>query len=268
MTKYQKCPECGAIAYARDKFSNGHYCFPNKGGCNTKFPVKIDKINDLFCHTIPTNKFLTERSISAFFHDFYVPVKDGGGEFSNMILAIKSNGTDTVKLNISKIIRDDLDKILKANKGYLEKQPIVVAVPRSKPDNFWQSHELQFRPAISMGLEKSTYIVEGSEEKWLIDGAKYLTRIEPTQTTHRAHLEEPENVGSPPYPGITNATCLLNGNITGKKIILIDDIYTENKGIDEDCIQFLLDNGAADVILYTLGMTKRSSKEATLDVPF
>lgn len=42
----------------------------------------------------------------------------------------------------------------------------------------------------------------------------------------------------------------------GKNIILIDDIYTECKGIDEDCIQFLLDYGARNVILYTLGMTK------------
>jgi hypothetical protein len=267
MVKYQKCPECGVIAYARDYYSNGHYCFPNQGGCGAKFPVKIDKINGLFCHTIPTNNFL-HKDITAFFHDFYIPAKDGGGKFSDMILAIKSNGTDAVKRDIAKIIGDDLDKILKANKGYLEKQPIVVAVPRSKPDNFWQSSELQFRPAISMGLEKSIYIVKGSDEKWMIDGTQYLTRTAPTQTTHRAHLEEPENVGPPPYPGITSNTCLLDGNIADKNIILIDDIYTENKGIDEDCIQFLLDIGAANVILYTLGMTKRHSKDTSLYIPF
>ena len=267
MASYQKCPECGVLAYARDYYSNGHYCFPKQGGCGTKFPVKIDRVNGLFCHTVPTNNFLG-RNITAYFHDFYIPPKDGGGEFTDIILAIKSNGTEAVKRNISKIISDDLDKILEANSEYLKKQPIVIAVPRSKPDIFWKNSQLQFRVAISMGIEKNAYIVNGSDEKWMIDGTQYLIRTKATQTTHISHLNDPENIGDPPYPGITRDSCQLNGDIAKRNIILIDDIYTENKGIDEDCIQFLLDNGAADVILYTLGMTKRPAKETSIDVPF
>ena len=266
MASYQKCPKCGEIAYARDRFSNGHYCFPNQGGCRAKFPVKIDNIDGLFCHTIPTNNFLT-RDITAYFHDYYIPTKDGGGNFSNLILAIKSNGTEAIKLSISEIIAADLDKILKISVGFLKAKPIVVAVPRSKPDSSWKSFELQFRPAISMGLEKSKYTVKGSDQKWMIDGTRYLIRILETQTTHLAHKNNPENTGPEPYPGITKDTCQLNGNISGKDIILIDDIYTEDKGIDEDCIQFLLDNGVNNVILYTLGMTKRASTEISLDTP-
>ena len=149
----------------------------------------------------------------------------------------------------------------------------MIAVPRSKPDDFWQSQELQFRPAISLGLKNSNHNVQNSDEKWMIDGTKYITRIEATQTTHKALLNDPTNTGPEPYIGITRDTCQLDGDVSGKNIILIDDIYTENKGIDEDCIQFLLDNGAADVILYTLGRTKKSVKEASadateLDVPF
>lgn len=255
---YQECPKCGAFAYARDYFSNGHYCFPSQGGCGTKFPAKIENINGLFCHTVPTNDFL-EKEINAYFHDYYVTVKDGGGNFSNMILAIKNNGTNAIKNDISKIIAEDLDKILEINTVYLETRPIVLAVPRSKPDSFWKKCELQFRPSILMGLEKSKYIVEGTNEKWMINGTHYLIRTSATKTTHLAHLDIPENIGPDPYPGITKDTCQLDDDISEKNIILIDDIYTENKGIDEDCIQFLLDNGAKNVILYTLGMTKRST---------
>lgn len=242
-------------AYKRDKFSNGYYCFPSQGGCGTKFPVKIENINGLFCHILPKNSFL-KKEITAYFHDYYITAKDGGSEFSNMILSIKSNGTDAVKYSISKIISEDLDRILKINDIYLRSRPIVIAVPRSKPDSFWKDCELQFRPAILMGVKKSKYFVKGENTPWLIDGINYLTRVLETKTTHLSHSYDPKNCGPEPYPGITKDTCRLNGNIFGKNIILIDDIYTECKGIDEDCIQFLLDYGARNVILYTLGMTK------------
>ena len=264
---YQRCPKCGMLAYARDYFSNGYYCFPNQGGCGTKFPVEIENINGLFCHSLPTNSFL-KKEITAYFHDYYITTKDGGSDFSDMILSIKNNGTDTVKDNISKIIGEDLDKIIDINDIYRENRPIVIAVPRSKPDNFWQNCQLQFRPTILMGLKKSKYTIKGKHTPWIIDGINYLTRILETKTTHLSHLNNQNNGGSSPYPGITKDTCELNGDISEKNIILIDDIYTECKGIDEDCIQFLLDCGAKNVILYTLGMTKRSYKDPYSDVPF
>lgn len=264
---YQKCPKCGAFAYARDHFGNGHYCFPNQGGCGTKFPVKIENINGLFCHIIPTNKFL-RKEINAYFHDYYITARKGGGEFSDMILDIKNNGTDTVKCNISNIIAKDLDKIIEINKVYQKERPIVLAVPRSKPDSFWKRCELQFRPTILMGLERSLWTINGKNDRWMVNGTHYLIRILETKTTHLAHLDIPTNNGPEPYPGITKDTCQLTGDVLEKSIILIDDIYTEGKGIDEDCIQFLLDNGADNVILYTLGMTKRSEENTYPDMPF
>lgn len=271
MNNYEICPKCGARAYARSLYS-GYYCFPKQGGCGTQFPAQIQEINGIYRFTVTANTYL-KRDITAYFHDYYISTRNGGGAFSSLILAIKSHGTESTKKAIAKIIKEDLDKIIDNHDDYCKEQPIVIAVPRSKPDAFWQSQELQFRPAISLGLKNSNHIVQDSDEKWMIDGTQYITRTEATQTTHKALLNDPTNTGPEPYPGITRDTCQLGGDISGKKIILIDDIYTENKGIDEDCIQFLLDNGAVDVILYTLGRTKKSVKESSADatelnVPF
>ena len=61
--------------------------------------------------------------------------------------------------------------------------------------------------------------------------------------------------GDMPYPGITNDTCRLSGSVSGRNVILVDDIYTKTVNIDEDCCQFLLDNGAKSVTLYTICKT-------------
>ena len=40
-----------------------------------------------------------------------------------------------------------------------------------------------------------------------------------------------------------------------KNILLIDDVYTKDVGIDEDAIQALFDHGAKSVIFYSVGKT-------------
>lgn len=267
MNSYKICPECGACAYARDRYSNGHYCFPSQGGCGTKFPAQIEKVNGLFRHIITVNQFL-KIDTTAYFHDFYIPPRNGGGKFTELVLAIKgksASGIEAAKRVVSEIIKEDLDKLIDDNDKYRKERPVVIVVPRSKPDGFWQSHELQFKPAVSLGLHKSKYNVKGMDSKWIIDGTQYLARTKVTLTTHKAHLNDETNTGPPPYPGITRDTCKLDGDILNKNIILVDDIYTENKGIDEDCVQFLLDSGAADVVLYTLGKTKKTATKTPAD---
>ena len=59
----------------------------------------------------------------------------------------------------------------------------------------------------------------------------------------------------PPYPGITKTTCTISDEIKGKDILLIDDVYTKDVGIDEDAIQALFDHGAKSVIFYSVGKT-------------
>ena len=47
-----------------------------------------------------------------------------------------------------------------------------------------------------------------------------------------------------------------NNFVEGKNVILVDDIYTKDVNVAEDCIQTLFDFGAKDVILYTVAKTK------------
>jgi hypothetical protein len=61
--------------------------------------------------------------------------------------------------------------------------------------------------------------------------------------------------GDMPYVGITKATCKISGDVRGKDILLIDDIYTKGVNIVEDAIQALLDNGPKSVIFYAVAKT-------------
>ena len=66
-----------------------------------------------------------------------------------------------------------------------------------------------------------------------------------------------KNTGNLPYVGITKDTCSVDANlIKDKNIILVDDIYTEGVNVAEDCIKFLFDSGAKNVILYTIAKTR------------
>ncbi|MBD3831518.1 MAG: hypothetical protein IE890_13680 [Arcobacter sp.] len=90
------------------------------------------------------------------------------------------------------------------------------------------------------------------------DGSDYIIRHTDTKTTHLAHSPRAAQYagnGDMPYPGITKDTCHLSNNIRGKKILLIDDIYTAGVNIDEDAIQALLDSGARFVTFYAVGKT-------------
>jgi len=61
-----------------------------------------------------------------------------------------------------------------------------------------------------------------------------------------------------PYVGITKETCsIYPEKIINQNVLLIDDIYTKGVNIDEDCIQALYDNGAANVVFYSIGKSKR-----------
>ena len=45
--------------------------------------------------------------------------------------------------------------------------------------------------------------------------------------------------------------------VKSKRILLVDDIYTEGVNIDEDAIQTLYEYGAKKVIFYSIAKTKR-----------
>ena len=118
-------------------------------------------------------------------------------------------------------------------------------MPRSKA--VFSDKQLLFRKAIS----------EAADDTVATNGAEYIRRIKNTKTTHLANTRNGDmgGDGDMPYTGITKDTCRLCGSVNGRNVILVDDIYTKTVNIDEDCCQFLLDNGAKSVTLYTICKT-------------
>jgi len=126
---------------------------------------------------------------------------------------------------------------------------MLVCVPRAKSIKSFSNSQLMFKEAIKIAANN----IPGA-----IDGTDCIIRVVNTRTTHLGNASGIPNDGDKPYPGITVATCEINKTrIMNQNIILIDDIYTRNVNIDEDCIQALLDNGANKVIFYSIGYTRR-----------
>ena len=138
----------------------------------------------------------------------------------------------------------------------------VVAVPRAKAFDTYLPQQLYLIDAISNAAQSFDNA---------IDGTTYIRRHTNTKTTHipnrnvgrmtaQGNIPPGENAndGPEPYRGITQETCHINSSyIKGQTIILVDDIYTANCHIDEDCIQALYDAGAKEVIFYSLAKTFR-----------
>ena len=104
----------------------------------------------------------------------------------------------------------------------------IAVIPRSKAEQHYKQSQLLFRKATDA-----------------------LKRVKNTKTTHSWRMEH--NLGPMPYKGITKDTCDIDkSKIKDKNIVLVDDIYTKNVYVAEDCIQTLLDCGAKSVILYVI----------------
>lgn len=124
---------------------------------------------------------------------------------------------------------------------------VCVSVPRAKSQSYYKPSQLQFKE----GIRAVSQQVAGVEE-----AVDTICRTVDTYTTHRKQDDSIPNEGEKPYPGITVDTCTINSSvIANKTVILVDDIYTPDANIDEDCIQAMLDNGASKVIFYAIGKT-------------
>lgn len=135
----------------------------------------------------------------------------------------------------------------------------VVAVPRAKAYDTYFPRQLCLLEAISSATRSFNNI---------IDGTDYLKRHTNTKTTHlrreigrvtpQGNIPQDINAndGAAPYCGITKDTCTIEAKkIIGQTIILVDDIYTKNCNVDEDCIQLLYNAGAKKVIFYSFAKT-------------
>lgn len=195
--------------------------------------------------TIRRNNFLN-RDVEAYYHteyykmgeprnpDYVNHLKNQFGKNSQEILQKSYN-------ELYNVLGDDFYKL----KTMLPDDCIVCTVPRAKAEKEYTQNQLLFKKAVSCVARQV-----------FIDGTHYIKRVCNTATTH---LKNYDGYNQPnermPYRGITNDTCVISGEVRGKTILLVDDIYTKSVNIDEDCIQALYDKGAERVVFYAIGKT-------------
>ena len=195
---------------------------------------------------VKQNKIL-EQEINGYYNCDYVGYqKQGNPDFINRLKNMSKQYTelDLVDdfIEVAERFSKDIEGIMKKENKY---NYVVCVIPRSKTDKSYSQSQLMFKKAISSIANKLQ----------LKDATNAISRTRNTKTTHNWRLEN--NNGDMPYKGITKDTCTIDENaIKGKDIILVDDIYTEDVNVAEDCIQTLLDIGAKSVKLYVIAKTK------------
>lgn len=153
---------------------------------------------------------------------------------------------NNAKNELVKILKKDLEEIKACNNTKLS----VCVVPRSKADNYYSNNQKIFRETVSEVVRS----IDNFE-----DCTKFIVRHIDTRTTHM-NMSGYGGDGDMPYVGITKATCNIHKDVSGKDILLIDDIYTKGVNIDEDAIQALLDCEANSVIFYAIARTALRKK--------
>lgn len=151
---------------------------------------------------------------------------------------------DEAQQQLLRVLLNDLPNILEQiNSSSLT----VCVVPRSKADNTYNPNQLLFKATVKSAINQLSNF---------IDGTNFIQRHTNTKTTHlRKPMDNFDNDGSKPYPGISSDTCDFSNKINSRDILLIDDIYTKTVNIDEDMIQKLLNCGANSVVFYAIGKT-------------
>lgn len=198
--------------------------------------------------TIASNQFL-HYDTQGYYYDEY----HGGGNWKingtieNIITTLKNDITPyndaTLQVAVKRleaILQNDLPEI----RNMVDSENITVClVPRAKVNYF--ANQLLFKETVKQVVRKLNDFADGTD---------FIIRQKDTRTTHRNKYGYGGN-GSMPYAGITKQTCAISNHVSGKDILLIDDVYTKTINIDEDVIQALYDNGANSVIFYAIGKT-------------
>ena len=204
--------------------------------------------------TIKQNDFLS-KEIEAFSHTDYIGY-DRRDEIENYPMYLLTLKNDVNRNWRESLLKDAQKSLLAAISSDLPEiidkiEPenlTVCVVPRAKKENSYRKDQLLFKETIRIAVNKL-----GDD---FIDGTQFISRHTNTKTTHlRRPIDDYDNDGSEPYPGISGNTCNFSENLRGRDILLIDDIYTENINIDEDMIQALLDCEANSVTFYAVEKT-------------
>jgi predicted amidophosphoribosyltransferase len=196
--------------------------------------------------TMQKNSYLSQN-IQAFYHTEYTGHGNPGNP--DYLNALKNTYADASNAllqgavhKLKNVLQEDLPQILQQ----VQRDTLTACVvPRAKAH--YQATQLLFASTVRDVVAR----LPG-----FYDGTAYITRHTDTRTTHLGTTTPNyTNNGSEPYPGITTDTCNISNNVTGKDILLVDDIYTKNVNVDEDAIQALLHNGAHSVAFYAVGHT-------------
>lgn len=185
------------------------------------------------------------RDVDLYFHDFY----HGFSSPANTLRYVNYLKND--RRGYDSLIgacEEEAAAVLAADLAVLVQKygPLTVCgIPRSKRDDSYPAEQMGLKRAI----HKAISVVPD-----LSDGMDYIVRHTDTRCTHRSYWGYGGD-GEGPRPGLLHDTCRLSGEIAGKDIVLVDDIYTAGVGIDEDGVQALLDAGARNVVMYTFGCT-------------
>ena len=196
--------------------------------------------------TIQANECLN-KNIQAYYHQDYLRFgADGNPDFINHLknqfgdtnIPVLKEGINELK----KILKEDLTEIKKLHSNL---NLTVCVIPRAKTEGTYTENQKLFKKVVSHITDK----LDGFS-----NGTNYIVRYKNTRTTHMNKSGHGGD-GDMPYTGITNQTCEISDEVSGKDILLVDDIYTKTINIDEDAIQALLDKGAKSVIFYSVGKT-------------
>lgn len=205
----------------------------------------------MYRFNINRNRYL-EMEITGYFHQYYTGYRqqdnpDFLNTLKNTFNTESRRNLIDARENVINILMHDISEIIRENNM---PNCMCVCIPRAKALETYANSQLMFKEAVS---------VAANNLHGVIDGTDCIRRVVNTLTTHLRNAATIPNDGEEPYSGITVATCEIDTNrIMNQNIILIDDIYTRNVNIDEDCIQALLNNGARNVIFYSIGHTRRN----------
>ena len=189
--------------------------------------------------------------VTAYFHDEYYRMHDPKNRIlfvnilKNDLLRVAKEAIVKSEIELADAIRDDLALITQMH-GSLT----LVGVPRSKREESY--------PWAKMGLKRALRRAV-SQNGRLDDGLDFIVRHTDTRCTHLSRWGH-GGVGEAPRPGLIADTCWLSSQIEGRDILLVDDIYTPNCGIDEDAIRALFNAGARSVVFYAIGYTVRRDR--------
>lgn len=184
--------------------------------------------------------------VESYFHDEYYGMSSPNNRvrFVNTLKNDRLRSSREEILNgevqLANAIRDDLAWITRMHGART-----LVGVPRSKCETSY--------PWAKMGLKRALRRAV-SANPMLSDGLDFIVRHTDTLCTHRSYWGY-GGAGEGPRPGLLADTCRLSPRIAGRDILLVDDIYTPNCGIDEDAIGAVLEAGARSVVFYAIGYT-------------